>query len=143
MNGPIIPNPRVKWIARGVVAVLALLAALLFAIPFVKAAPMPFGYLVACNNAESVVAVIEASHTRRSGVVFQAEVMTGRCKRFHDLRPIGLRFVKVIRDDLKWGDGEKMLVVEAQDKHGFHVFIWMTHAKAKTLGIDGPASQPI
>ncbi len=134
---------NIKWLARGVVAVLVTLFALLVAIPFTMAATMPFGYLAACTNVESVVAVIEASHTRRSGAVFQAEVVTGRCKRFHEMRPIGLRFVKVVRDDLKWGDGEKMLVIEAQDKHGFHVFVWMTYAKAKTLGIDGPASQPI
>ncbi len=130
-------------ISRIVIAALVAALALLIAIPFAMSAPMPFGYLAACTSAESVIAVVEASHTRRSGEVFQAEVLAGRCKRFHTMRPIGLRFVKVIRDDLKWGDGEKMLVVEAQDKHGFHVFVWMTFTKAKTLGIDGFASQPI
>ncbi len=102
-----------------------------------------FKWSMACNNAASVVAVIKASHNNTQGEVFFEEVNAGRCKSFGAPRYLGVQFIKVVREDLKWGDGDPMFVIEGQDKSSFRLFVWMPKSTARDLGIDGPVSQPI
>ncbi len=97
----------------------------------------------ACTNEGSVVGVIEASKFGQSGRYFSREIAAGRCKTFFKERPLGFRFIRVVREDLKWGDGEAMFVIEGQDRHGFTVFVWMRKVTAHRFGIDGSTSQAL
>ncbi len=108
-----------------------------------SAAEVRFQWNSACNNEASVVAVIEASHRDKQGEVFRREANAGKCKSFGPPRYLGLQFVQVVREDLKWGDGDPMFVLECKDKAEVQLFIWMPKSTAKLLGIDGFASQPI
>ncbi len=108
-----------------------------------QAAEVYFRRIQACDNEASVVAVIKASHNNTQGEVFLVEANAGRCKNFSQQYPLGVFFVKVVREDLKWGDGDPMFVIEGQDKSGFHFFVWMPKSTGRELGIDGLASQAI
>ncbi len=111
--------------------------------PFASASEVYFKWAAVCNNEASVVAVVKASHNNTQGEVFFEEINAGRCKTFGAPRYFGVHFIKVVREDLTWGDGDPMFVIEGQDKMGVQVFIWMTQRTAFKLGIDGPVSQPI
>ncbi len=105
-----------------------------------EAAPRHFPWGLACNNEASAVAVIEASHSNAAGQFFSQEVGAGKCKYFGPQRPIGVFSTKIVRDDLTWGDGDPMFVIEGRDKHGVQVFIWMPKTAAYELGIGGTES---
>lgn len=102
-----------------------------------------FKWGAACDNIESVVKVIEASHFGSTGPVFQDEVVKGKCKSFDLPRPIGVHFIQVVRTDLMWGDGDPMYIIKGEDKTGFVIYVWMPKSSAKMYGIDGKHEQPV